>query len=282
MRVVAGALLALAVWTASPAGAIVGEDDDAPVETSGDTITVIAANDGEELEINVGGTPCIYRKLTVGQVAAIPGGNYYVPPDQAAGFVEREEADGSISFLYVYSCHAVDELPDWTFVWITETTPGDLIGGARQELIEVAPAPVAGFSPGAAVNQLVGLATFVWLDGPTLDPIVVTAEVPGLTVTATATADRLVLDAGDGSEPVGCSLDSVPFTPDIDPATACGHVYERVSSISGEGTWPFRVAIEWVVTWVDSQGGAGTAEPIETETIYPLTVIELQPRTTNG
>ena len=260
----------------------IGGVDGDPVETFKDTIRVVAANDGELLEINVGGTPCVYRKLTVGDVAAIPGGNYYVPPAQAAGFVERGEADGSISFLYVYSCHTVDESPDWAFVWIIETSSGDLIGGARQEMIEVAPAPVAEFSPGAHVNHLVGLTTFVWLEGVPIDPVVVTAEVPGLSVTATATADRLLLDAGDGSEPVDCSLEPVPYTPDIDPATACGHTYDRVSSISADGRWPFRVAVKWVVTWVDSEGRAGTADPIETEAIYPLTVIELQPRTTNG
>jgi len=123
----------------------------------------------------------------------------------------------------------------------------------------------------------VGLATFVRLDGTSLEPIVAEASIPGLT----ATPARIWLNPGDGSDRLECDIDAVPYTPDADPDSACNHTYQRVSSISDTGTWDFTVSLEWDVTWTDSLGGSGTAEPLQTESVYPLSVWQAQPRTVN-
>jgi len=60
-----------------------------------------------------------------------------------------------------------------------------------------------------------------------------------------------------------------PYVSGADPESSCTHTYQRVSSISDTGTWDFTVTVEWDVTWVDSLGGSGTAEPLPTEPIYP-------------
>jgi len=279
---------ALVTYGASTAVAGVGDNkndgDGGTVVTGGENdIEVIVENGGGEIVIETsGGAVCIYRKAIVGEVIDISDPTFPLPAETTGEFIRQIRTDDRNFYLYLQTCPGPDGVAELADIWIEETPATDVVESARQELIEIAPNPEAGFSPDASLRQLVGLATFVWLDETSLEPIVAEASIPGLTATATGTPARLLLDPGDGSAPLTCELDVTPYVSGDDPESSCTHTYQRVSSISDTGTWDFTVTVEWDVTWVDSLGGSGTAEPLLTESVYPLTVVQAQPRTVNG
>ena len=269
------------------AGETIGDPDGGGggtvVTGGGNDVEVIVENEGGEVTIELGdGTVCVYRKVTVGEFEDLLDTSFPLSAEEAGEFIRQIRDDGKNFFLYLQICPGPAGDPVIDYLWIEETPATDVVELAREELIKIAPDPEAVFSPDASLRQLVGLATFVWLDETSLEPIVAEASIPGLTATATATPSRIILDPGDGSEPLECNPDAAPYTSGADSESGCTHTFQRVSSISDSGTWDFTVTLHWDVTWVNSLGGSGTAEPLVTESIYPLTVVQAQPRTTNG
>ena len=59
-------------------------------------------------------------------------------------------------------------------------------------------------------------------------------------------------------------------------------MFEWVSAHSESGVWDVEVSLLWDVSWVDTDGGSGTADPITTQVVVPLTVVELQARVVSG
>ena len=281
------ALCVLAVLlVGSPA--VAGEGSDPPpggetiVTGAGDSLEVIVENDGGEIEVVVGGRQCTYHKIRGAEVLPNSGTVISLSPEQLDEFIRQIRDDDRNFFLYAQVCDNGEGTAPVEYIWLEALTPISVSESARQELIRIAPSPIAGFSPDATLRQLVGLATFVWIDEVTLAPITAEASIPGLTATATATPARLVLDPGDGTGPLECELDITPYTEGADPESSCTHTFQCVSSRSPTGTWDFTVSLEWDVTWVNTLGDAGVADPLRTQSIYPLVVIEAQARTTNG
>ena len=221
---------------------------------------------------------CSWERLRASSGIAgveLPFGSYV-----SDGFLRVDLAGGRVGYVYVQECLFADgsESVDW--VVIEEAEPVDVVDAARAELVELVPDPVVGMSPRVDINHLVGLPTWVWLD-EVPQPVTATAAIPGLSSTATATAVGLWFTPGDGGDRVECPLDAPVYSEDAG-AEPCAHTFEWVSAHSSTGRWPALVEVEWEVTWTNSLGDSGTADPIVTSVLFELEVIELQARVIAG
>ena len=136
-------------------------------------------------------------------------------------------------------------------------------GGAAGELTLPGPGIEANPSPG--VEQLVGVPTWLWLEGG-WQPVAATAAVPGESVTATATPTSVAWSMGDGSA-VDCAGPGTPYAAGDNPAAAsptCGHTYETPSVGQPDGAFEVTATITWSITWAG--GGQAGTEPALTTT----------------
>ncbi|MFE9613685.1 hypothetical protein [Streptomyces sp. NPDC006012] len=111
----------------------------------------------------------------------------------------------------------------------------------------------------------VNLPTWAWLDGADFKPVSVTASVPVLDLTATATAEPLSLKIEPGTADAvtypasgvcGISNGSIgePYARGkAEQTPPCGVKYLRSS---GGGSYPLRATVTWKITWTGT-GGAG-------------------------
>lgn len=74
------------------------------------------------------------------------------------------------------------------------------------------PAPTISLNPSTRQDQLVQVPTWMWVDAATWGTRSSTASVPGVTVTATATPQRVIWEMGNGERVVCPGLGS-PMTP---------------------------------------------------------------------
>ncbi|MFL4906734.1 hypothetical protein ACJ6WF_26960 [Streptomyces sp. MMS24-I2-30] len=141
-------------------------------------------------------------------------------------------------------------------------TPEILAGLAYNEIrvpgTEVTLAP--------AGQTKVNLPTWAWLDGAEFKPVSVTASVPVLGLTATATAEPLSLKIEPGT------ADAVTYPAsgvcEISGSGSIGEPYARGKAertppcgvkylhSSGGGSYPLRATVTWKITWTGT-GGAG-------------------------
>jgi len=275
-----------ALWLdAGPARAGVGDGavDDPDVEVGDDVRTldaqveVIVWSDGGVVSLPGVFPRCSWQRVRIGDVL-LP--NVDIADIEVAGdekFLRVVYDDGRVEYLYLQRCLFADGSQSADYVLIEEANTADTVTAARLKLIELAPDPVGALSPTLGVNHLVGLVSWVWLDVPP-QPVVASAQIPGLTTTATATATALTVTPGDGTEPFDCDLDSPPYSPDLVRDDGCTHMFVLVSERSASGTWDMTIDLLWDVSWINSLGESGVADPIITTVVYPLTVIELQAR----
>ncbi len=137
--------------------------------------------------------------------------------------------------------------------------------------------PVIGMSPDATLPQIVGVPTWLWIDRAGWRSVSKTVAVPGVSVTATASPQRVVWSMGDGGG-VTCrgsgTLYSSQFPADS-RSPDCGYVYRRSSA--GRPGEVFRVAatVVWDVVW---RGGGrdGRISDLRTTSGVAVRVTEVQ------
>jgi hypothetical protein len=138
--------------------------------------------------------------------------------------------------------------------------------------------PSVSLSPPADADQLVGIATWLWVDAGPWSARRATASVPGLSATVIATPDRLVWRPGDGNEVV-CPGPGVPYDP-ARPAdgqrTDCSHTYQRSSGREPGGRFTAEVQLVWRVTWESSNGRRGSLPDAWRGVRVPVRVVERQ------
>jgi hypothetical protein len=172
--------------------------------------------------------------------------------------------------LYSLTCGAVAA----GLFWLTPTRPGpagarDLAARAYREL--VLPAPVIRTSPPVGVPQLVRVPTWLWIEAGGWAPRQVTARVPGLSATVTATPVQVRWSLGDGAWLV-CTGPGAAYVPAADAGSGspdCGHTYTRA------GTVRLTATLTWRVRWVGG-GTAGTLPALVSTSSQVLRVIEAQ------
>jgi hypothetical protein len=154
-------------------------------------------------------------------------------------------------------------------VWLADgQAPGPASLGAEAVKLLALPRPGIRLNPPSPTLQLTHVPTWVWLTEDSWTPRSATASVPGVSVTATATAIRLVLDTGDGKT-VPCTGRGTPWTAGTDPikpSPTCGHPYRP-------GMFTLTATVTWDVTWVGG-GATGTAGPLTTTAAVALQVQE--------
>ena len=197
-------------------------------------------------------------------------------------FESGHEGEFVEDFYYWMFCrNGADELVAFRIFRFTPGVPPVSSTALAVEAVDQLdpPHPLPRTNPGIDLDQIVGIETWMWVDPASWVPITATASVPplgpfpGLTVTATATPERVVWDMGDGTAPVACEGPGTPYDttrPAAGQSTECWHVYQRF------GTYRAAATMVWSVTWTSSDGDGGTLADISRTTAFDMGVAERQ------
>jgi len=110
--------------------------------------------------------------------------------------------------------------------------------------------PVIRMAPPTGRPQLVGVATWLWVDSATWRTLSASATAGPVTTTAVAAPTRVVWDMGDGST-VTCDGPGAPYDPATPNATTdCSYTWPA------PGTFRVTATVYWSVSWT-AQGAAG-------------------------
>ena len=188
--------------------------------------------------------------------------------------------DPEAGTTYVFACF--DEAGQEVSAAFREYDPGDPFAGvaATERALDEArrrldlPMPEPRLNPPGA--QLVGVATWLWLDGPWASASA-TAAVGPVAATVTARPERVVWEMGDGTT-VTCGA-GTPYDPARPPSgqhSDCTHVYTRRSTGSSGGTYRVTATVAWAVGWTATTGRSGDLGELERSTDLAVTVQEAQ------
>lgn len=138
------------------------------------------------------------------------------------------------------------------------------------------PSPAVGTSP--AGDQVARVPTWLWVDRSTWGPVSATAQVPGVSVTATAVPVSAVWSMGTGDS-VTCQGPGTPYVQGVsDPSITspdCGYTYARSSAGQTRERFTVSVTVSWRVSWTGG-GQSGTVEGLSTRAGVDLRVREVQ------
>ena len=128
--------------------------------------------------------------------------------------------------------------------------------------------PEIGMAPGPGKTGLVGLPVWLWttVSPSTWGPTSATAAVPGLSVTATAWAQKIVWDMGDGHS-VTCTNPGTAYTTSKGAAASptCGYRYAHSSASQPGSVYTVTATTTWSVTWAGG-GQSGVLTVTRTST----------------
>lgn len=139
------------------------------------------------------------------------------------------------------------------------------------------PDPVIRSSPSPGALQLTQLPVWLWIAAAAWQPRSKTAQVPGESVTATATPVSAAWSMGDGTT-VTCHGPGTSYD-GANPAAAsptCGHTYARSSAGQPGGAYRVIVTITWDITWLGPGGVGGVLPPLHTVGVGEFRVAESQ------
>ena len=144
------------------------------------------------------------------------------------------------------------------------------------------PLPVPALKPPPNVDHLVGIAEYLAVDPAGFVPMSVTAAIPGVSVTVTATPIETRWDLGNGDTRV-CAGAGTPWSPNVS-AHACTYTYQRASTSPAAPNATFTVTAStlWQRSWVCAPAcGSGTLPLLARPLTFPLTVRQAQAIITN-
>lgn len=140
------------------------------------------------------------------------------------------------------------------------------------------PDPVIRSSPAPDALQLTQLPVWLWIAANAWQPQSKTAQVPGESVTATATPVSASWQMGDGRT-VTCHGPGTPYSGRDNPAApspTCGHTYDRSSAGQPAGTYQVTVTVTWDISWTASGGAGGALPPLDMVAAAGFRVAESQ------
>lgn len=158
-------------------------------------------------------------------------------------------------------------------------TPAQLATTAIAEM--TMSAPTIGIAPAPHTSGLVGLPVWLWdvqtSDKQTWGRQSKTAAVPGLSVTATATAESITWDMGDGHQ-VPCTKPGTAYDPSFGGGASpdCGYVYTQPSGAQPNGEYTITATTTWQITWAASNGQTGNVPPMKLVSTTAIKIGELQ------
>jgi hypothetical protein len=170
--------------------------------------------------------------------------------------------------------------------WRWFNTPPQGYGGAAPTPAQLAQqaidtmrldGPAIGLTPPNGKTGLVGLPVWMWtrVSAATWGPTSARASVPGLAVTATARAKRIVWDMGDGHS-VTCDNPGTTYTVDQGARSSptCGYVYSRSSASESGHEYTVTATTTWNVAWAG--GGQSGVITVTRNSTARLRIGELQ------
>lgn len=277
------ALLVIA-FLALPAAA------EAVVIGDGTTVGGQITNGAPEAVVIVG------RSGTIGSWTGSSGGGggarwrcgYYAfdldPADSDGGLATVHHADGpvdpEVGEPYVLACY--DSSGRLVRSILRVFDPADPFGpiAATERALDEArrrldlPLPEPALNP--PTTQLVGVPTWLWLDGP-WSAASATAAVGAVNATVTATPVQVVWSTGDGATTT-CDA-GTPYDPTRRPAdqhSSCTHVFTRSSAALPAGAYAVTAAVTYDVAWSASTGTGGALGSLTRSTTVPVRVTEAQ------
>jgi hypothetical protein len=120
--------------------------------------------------------------------------------------------------------------------------------------------PLVKTAPGPGQIGLVNMPVWLWVTKTenTWGPIVRSASVPGLTVTATAQVKAINWSMGDG-QTVRCEGPGTPYnlSMGVKGSPTCGHRYVKTSEKLAHCKYPVTAVAQWDITWQSTLGDTG-------------------------
>jgi hypothetical protein len=120
--------------------------------------------------------------------------------------------------------------------------------------------PQINTAPGVGQIGLVNMPVWMWVTKSenTWGPIVRSASVPGLSVTATAQVKAINWSMGDGKT-VRCEGPGTPYTKSmgVKNSPTCGHRYSKTSHKLPNCRYPVTAVAQWDITWTSTLGDNG-------------------------
>lgn len=199
---------------------------------------------------------CYYQRLDPPPPSADPAWNGHYP-------------NGAV---YQATCLGAPSSTGGGRVWSAAPPPGYGGGGgltleqlAAQAVRQLAlSGPDIGMAPDPGKTGLVGLPVWMWtrVRPSTWGPISATASVPGLSVTATAQAVRIVWSMGDGHQVI-CAGPGTPYSraAGATRSPTCGYVYQRSSAGQPDAAYTITATTTWEIRW---SGGGGSGQLTQT------------------
>lgn len=231
-----------------------------PGNASGSGNAAAGGREGEDVPCVVAATgeqvPC--HEPAFGWLDAADGCYYRIvePPPPDGPYWEGHYPDGAI---YLATCiNGPRGIPGSNGGWVWRAappagsgptiTPAQLAQQAVEQLALTGPAirmTIEGDEMG-----IVGIPLWLWTEvGPaTWGPASATASVPGLSVTATATARQIVWEMGDGRS-VTCRSPGTPYYTGGVTSPTCQHIYEQTSAGQPNEAFPVTATTTWDVAW---------------------------------
>ncbi|MFT4011013.1 MAG: hypothetical protein QM655_13340 [Nocardioidaceae bacterium] len=182
----------------------------------------------------------------------------------------HEAGDGA-----VYACYQ-PQTDIFIYLWSAnppagaaqELTPEQVAQLALKKMVMkaihvgLAPTPVEDDQQSMGV---IGVPVWMWVsnpDTPTYGPIAASASAGSITVTATATVERVVWNMGDGSKPIKCGK-GTSYNSSVDgakPSPDCGYTYQKASWDQPDHQYTVTATSHWRVDW-SGAGQSGTIRP---------------------
>jgi hypothetical protein len=182
----------------------------------------------------------------------------------------------------IYSLACTDETGARVRNGLVRFDPGDPFGGvaaverameqARRQL--ALPLPEPRLNP--PTEQLVGLSTWLWVDGPWQEGSA-TAAIGAVSATVTARPLRVDWDLGDGAT-VTCDA-GVRYDPSRPPGeqeSSCTHVFTTSTQRLPGGQRTVTATVVYAVEWSASTGAGGELGELSRSASIPVTVREAQ------
>lgn len=212
---------------------------------------------------------CEYGRLSDDEVALVDQGA------TSGWWDEKGEGPGA---WFRKICFDERGMSTATVIWIADRP--DPVALAEDALDRVpVPAPVVKMNPSAEQTQVVNVETWLSIDPTQWKAVSATAAAGGVTVTTTASPERVVWRMGNGDQVVcggpGAVYDA--SQPTTAQTTDCGYTYRRSSASEPGGEYQVSATVEWSVRWsAVGVAGAGALGPMRRTTTVPVRVAEIQ------
>ena len=191
----------------------------------------------------------------------------------AVSYAPPEDGDGA---WYRRRCTTADgTIISAEIVWRPTVISASALASDAWDISRI-PLPDIQLNPGEERDQVVNVATWLWVDG--WAPVSASASAGGVTVTVTASPSHVEWDMGDGAV-VTCLGPGTPYDehrPADEQSTDCSHTYTRSSASQSDERYRREATSFWHVTWTSSNGQAGDLGVVGRTSSLRLRVAEIQ------